>query len=408
MPNPLAIMTAVQPMSSKAETHQDKGHDSKGGVDFEDVLNADGEYPEVEAVEVMISDIEEPSEQSDSEISEDGASEDTSKIDEALLALPLTTALDAPTPGNRPAEVSQDVYPTALASETTVNRPNSEAITSPQTPNIAMIKPVVHPLEQSAPSRAVPDQIAHTGPKRIPPQTLDPTMLSLALTMNASPKQELRKADTEMRFGIRVSGAPVEQEIQQVNSHSSLASQPLVKPLAPSPVNASIDLDNSPETEDMFRPKDLAAGQTLRESTQTMPISTARVEIARAVAGQLAAAISTRPSAGGVEIALNPEELGRVSITLNGREDGFYLTIAAERPETLDLMRRHIAILSAEFERLGYRDLSLDLGLSGDTAQRDAPPDHTASANAIDGADNNGARAPTIQIGPQRGLDMRL
>ncbi len=408
MPNPLAIMTAVQPMSSKAETHHEKGHDSKGDVVFEDVLNADGEYPEVEAVEVMISDLEEPSEQSDSEISEDSTSEDTTKFDKALLALPLTTTRDAPTPGNRPAEASLDVNPTALASETTANRPNSEAITSPQTLNIAMIEPVVHPLEQSAPSRAVPDQIAHNGAKRIPQQTLDPTMLSLPPTMNVSPKQELRKADTEMRFGIRLSGAPVEQEIQQVNSHSSLASQPMTQPLAPTPVNASFELDISPETEDMFRPKDLAAGQTLRESTQTVPISAARAEVARAVAGQLAAAISTRPSAGSVEIALNPEELGRVSITLNGREDGFYLTIAAERPETLDLMRRHIAILSAEFERLGYGDLSLDLGMSGDTAQRDAPPDHTASANAIDEADNNGAPAPTIQIGPQRGLDMRL
>ncbi len=408
MPNPLAIMTAVQPMSSKAETQPEKGHVLTEDVVFEDVLNADGEYSEVEAVEVMNSDIEEPSEQSDSEISEDSISEDTTNSDEALLALPLTTTLDAPTLGNRPAEASLDVDPTALASEPIINRPNSAAITSPQTSNTAMIEPVVHLLEQGVPSRAVPDQIAHTGPKRIPQKTLDPTMLSLPPTMNVSPKQELRKADTEMRFGIRLSGPPVEQAIQKVNPHSSLASQPLVQPLAPTPVNASFDLDNSPETEDMFRPKDLAAGQTLRDSTQTVPISTARAEVARAVVGQLAAAISTRPSAGGVEIALNPEELGRVSITLNGREDGFYLTIAAERPETLDLMRRHIAILSAEFEKLGYGDLSLDLGMSGDTAQRDAPPDHTASANAIDGADNNGAPAPTIQIGPHRGLDMRL
>ncbi|CUH50429.1 flagellar hook-length control protein FliK [Ruegeria atlantica] len=64
-------------------------------------------------------------------------------------------------------------------------------------------------------------------------------------------------------------------------------------------------------------------------------VQTARPETARAVAGQMAAVINTQPKSGSIEIALNPEELGRVSIMLNGRDDGLHLTISAERPETL-------------------------------------------------------------------------
>ena len=81
--------------------------------------------------------------------------------------------------------------------------------------------------------------------------------------------------------------------------------------------------------------------QSSRESAPSLsaPAQAARAEVARAIAGQMAAAVQARPGSGAVEIALNPEELGRVSIVLNGRDDGFYVTIAAERPETLDLMR---------------------------------------------------------------------
>ncbi len=68
-----------------------------------------------------------------------------------------------------------------------------------------------------------------------------------------------------------------------------------------------------------------------------------------------------------VEIALNPEELGRVRMALTRTETGMTVAILADRPETLDLMRRHIDQLAAEFERLGYTDIGFSFG--ADTQQ---------------------------------------
>lgn len=62
---------------------------------------------------------------------------------------------------------------------------------------------------------------------------------------------------------------------------------------------------------------------------------------------------------GTIEIALNPEELGHVRLTIQS-DDGATATVrlSADRHETLDLMRRHVELLAQDMRDLGYRDLS--------------------------------------------------
>ena len=136
--------------------------------------------------------------------------------------------------------------------------------------------------------------------------------------------------------------------------------------------------------------------------------STARAETARAVANQMATVVSARGQQGTIEVALNPEELGRVSIVFNGREDGLHVTISAERPETLDMMRRHISVLEAEFQNFGLGDLSFDLGTSADAQQdRSDSGDGTRFAETQDEPVTEAG--PTIQkLGPDGRIDMRL
>jgi len=71
------------------------------------------------------------------------------------------------------------------------------------------------------------------------------------------------------------------------------------------------------------------------------------------VAQQLAAAVA-QGATETTQISLNPEELGRVRITLTTAEGGLLVSILAERPETADLMRRNIDALMKEFSDLGY------------------------------------------------------
>ena len=129
------------------------------------------------------------------------------------------------------------------------------------------------------------------------------------------------------------------------------------------------------------------------------------------VTQQLAAALADQPDRP-VEIALSPEELGRVRMTLHHGEAGLTVAIHAERPETLDLMRRNIDMLVRDFRDLGYSEMSFSFsGQSGQDRPESRPgqPDSLAPAPAV------GAPAPRIPIlAPLRlelgngGLDLRI
>lgn len=142
-----------------------------------------------------------------------------------------------------------------------------------------------------------------------------------------------------------------------------------------------------------------------------LPLTTTatRYETARLVAAQLVDGLPNLPGKP-VEIALNPEELGRVRMTLSTSETSVSVSIMAERPETLDLMRRHADQLSAELRRMGYENVGFEFnggsaggfehnnndGSSGDLAEPDVIETETAS--------------PTrpAQTAAPGGLDLRL
>lgn len=56
----------------------------------------------------------------------------------------------------------------------------------------------------------------------------------------------------------------------------------------------------------------------------------------------------------GIDLLLNPAELGRVRISLSPGDAGLTVHIVADRPETLDLMRRNIDMLAQDFQSIGY------------------------------------------------------
>ncbi|MDK3071614.1 flagellar hook-length control protein FliK [Sedimentitalea sp. JM2-8] len=88
---------------------------------------------------------------------------------------------------------------------------------------------------------------------------------------------------------------------------------------------------------------------------------TIRADSVRNAAAQ-AVEVIVRQAGKPVEISLNPEELGRVRMALTTTETGVTVVITSERPETLDLMRRHIDQLAQEFLRLGYENTAFEFG----------------------------------------------
>lgn len=111
--------------------------------------------------------------------------------------------------------------------------------------------------------------------------------------------------------------------------------------------------------------------------------------LVRSVAGQIGDALAQDPSRP-VEIQLEPRELGRVRMVLSLSDQGLTLTVAAERPETLELMRRNIDLLAQDFAALGYRDLSFAFagspGGNGGPAGSGKGPAAEAATTAADAA----------------------
>ncbi len=82
-----------------------------------------------------------------------------------------------------------------------------------------------------------------------------------------------------------------------------------------------------------------------------------------------------------MELVLSPAELGRVRISMMGGDGAMTVHVMADRPETLDLMRRHIDILAQEFHDIGYGTAEFAFGQNA--ADQGNPHDGDAGAGGL-------------------------
>lgn len=131
---------------------------------------------------------------------------------------------------------------------------------------------------------------------------------------------------------------------------------------------------------------------------------------------QLVAAALRDDPARQVEFRLDPPELGAVRFQMDQRSNDLVITIIAERPETLDLMRRHGEQLLADLRQAGFQGASLNFGSStgqghlgqggfGSHGQGSAPP---ADPNAPPPAPGFAAPTPPPPRTAKGGLNLRL
>jgi len=142
------------------------------------------------------------------------------------------------------------------------------------------------------------------------------------------------------------------------------------------------------------------------------PDTRAAPALAAPVARQIAQALTDAGRDAGVplDLALDPPELGRVRLSFTEANGTLTLAIAVERPETAELMRRHITLLSEEFARAGLDAPSVNISQDGADG-RQAPRAPLAAA-APPVADSQrvsaGDPADPSQAVPRGGLDLRL
>ncbi len=110
-----------------------------------------------------------------------------------------------------------------------------------------------------------------------------------------------------------------------------------------------------------------------------------------------------------VDIVLGDDDLGSLRMKLVATEDRIALTFLADRPETRELLRRHIDTLAQDFRDLGYTSVAFDFGASDRQPSRaapfpvEAPPDGPETRPAIPAL----FAAPRAHVSGA-GLDIRI
>ncbi len=116
-----------------------------------------------------------------------------------------------------------------------------------------------------------------------------------------------------------------------------------------------------------------------------------------------------RSAGGPIEVTLAPPELGRVHMALRDQDGALSLSLSADRPETLDLMRRHADLLEKDLRMLGYGSIAFHFGQGGSGSRAAAPPPLPAETDRPNATDPAPVRpAPGSGLGAGASLDIRL
>ena len=154
-------------------------------------------------------------------------------------------------------------------------------------------------------------------------------------------------------------------------------------------------------------------------SASTLPGAGASVAIQATtlpnLATQLVQTLAQRPD-GTTEIALSPDELGHVRVTLQAdaqNPDRIIVMLSFERPETLDLFRRHADQLAEALRDAGFSGADIGFGRSEGGENRDArsdpPPDPLATdASPADLPTGPAHHHPALRLAATGTLDLRL
>ncbi len=141
-----------------------------------------------------------------------------------------------------------------------------------------------------------------------------------------------------------------------------------------------------------------------------MTVATPVISATPAALGPEIARIIQSKAGDEVEIQLAPQELGRLRIRVAVESGATHVTVQAERPDTLDLMRRNGEVLMKELRAAGFSGGTLDFaGWSGGSHRS---PSFAAPGQLPAGEDVSFTEVRVFSPGPavrtDTGLNLRL
>ena len=319
---------------------------------------------------------------------------------------PVLQAMSAPDLSIRTVARPAAEIPTATAIPTKVSLAESRIQAAMMTKPVDVVEepeqavlPTTTPAQDKAGAAAPPVAAA---PQTVPSAAPAP--------IAATPMQEARVSDSPKPKPIRDRADPPSQAAAAetaVKTAETVASAPATTLDGPAPSSSGAALSFT------------TVGATERTAAHLVGGHDAAAQAHRAasphaIAHQMSQALADAGNRT-VELTLSPEELGKVRMTLTSNDGAIIVTVQAERPETLDLMRRNIDSLARDFRDMGYSNIGFDFGQQ--SGQRQSAQERAAESALQqltpdrDGIARFDASPITLQSSPRTGsggLDLRI
>ena len=287
-----------------------------------------------------------------------------------------------------------------FAAQQSVSSVSSTAEAEPKTPGRAAIRGADAPPEASIRSPAV-------AAAAVPPATAV-AVVAAAPTQQPDSVAAIDPARPVLSNSAAPNQAP-DNRAQAISSGASAASQ------APQPTREALFSLDDAGTLDPMPQTDAAQPSFSRNAYDRAPVGGAQMaalqtaEHGAAVVRQIADSVA-RGTDRTVELTLAPEELGRVRLTVATTEQGVTVSVQADRPDTLDLIRRNIDQLARDFRDLGYSAINFHFGEKPQDRGQSAPQGPLVEPS---GDDPHNQPRPAPRAGAARsvvsgGLDLRL
>ncbi len=262
-------------------------------------------------------------------------------------------------------------------------------------------------VAQSAATQTAAAQTAFPGD----PLAVERTAQPATTAQNVLSAQDAPSApDRDLPPSHRVSGEPAQADMQKKPPEQAKSAQADAS-VGPgrSVQDAVPELGDDPGAEPFAMMQGIERAGAIPGAERLAPTPAMQGDLPRGLGTHLAEAVSRFPDRP-VELTLAPEELGRVRLTLSTTDAGLSMTILADRPETLDLLRRHIDQLAQDFRELGYADVAFSFGEKrGEAQDQTARQDQTDQARpdtAIAAAPSPTTSKPATRSA--QGLDLRI
>ncbi len=274
-------------------------------------------------------------------------------------------------------------------------------------PPMALATPVATPITTSAATpvatpAAIPSAAASTdaAPEPDPHHPIPAASPAIAVLAGASPVAP--PPDTAPQ--------PAPQPAPERAPEATAPIPPPRRPPAPGSAESAVRFRAAPADADPTRPDisppDLTLPAPLPLQTDRAPVKSVEPSpLPPTLAPQIVQTVH-HAATDTIELTLNPEELGRLRFELTRNGEHMHIALTADRPETLDLLRRNADALLAEFRQAGYGGASLSFGQSGQggAGQHPAqPPPPVAPQQPLPQT-----ASPPEPPPPASGLDLRL